>query len=643
MWRISRSDPLHHAARAGRIVTLSYAALFTLLVTRWRPWSLLDRAGFSSDFYDEQARSFARLQLAVRPEVAGVEGFLIDGSTYLYYGPMLALARVPFAIVDLAVGEVLFGRLTRLSMIIAFIMFCTASFHLVTRRTASPLRSAAFVAATAASPALYLTGWVSVYHETELWAAAFASWAAVGVLRLVDEVNPALHRRHALLTAAAVAAAILTRAPIGVGVALGVALTLLVTSRRPTNRHVDSALVLGVAASAFLVHSLLNAAKFSTLLGLPATKQVLSLEDPDRMAWFAGNGDSFFSLRFLPTTLVQYLRPDAVGFERLVPFVRFGQPAVDRGAYPMETITPASSITASATLLVVGAGIGLVLVLVRRAWPWLALTVGCAVATVPTFAIGFLANRYLVDLLPVLIVPAAYGFAHFTASGRLLRLGARVGVIALLIWGTILNSGLALWTQHLKEPGFTELRYRLDGWIFGGPSPGIIDADARTTVPRNGTVAISAEGSICDAVYVAEDGRWVALERADGRRQLTGSLSLAESPVAIAGGDTWTLEATTTRSQPQEVAVEIVIDDSGWDDGGFTSTSPVEISSASIEGSIAVRVVADDITQEFSVWIDGRPALFSFSVPPGLMLPASGLIAGPRVDSPLCRLLQSRR
>ena len=73
-----------------------------------------------------------------------------------------------------------------------------------------------------------------------------------------------------------------------------------------------------------IAHAAVNFAKFGTLFSVPGGRQLLSLQDPARAAWFAGNNESFFSSRFLSTTVVQYLRPDAIRFERLLPFVRFG-------------------------------------------------------------------------------------------------------------------------------------------------------------------------------------------------------------------------------------------------------------------------------------------------------------------------------
>ena len=87
--------------------------------------------------------------------------------------------------------------------------------------------------------------------------------------------------------------------------------------------------------------------------------------------------------------------------------------AADRGSYPMETITASASLTTSATLLLVAAVVGVALIVRGRRWPLLALVGGGAIAAAPTFTIGFIGNRYLVDMLPMLLVPAALAFGTF--------------------------------------------------------------------------------------------------------------------------------------------------------------------------------------------------------------------------------------
>ena len=186
MWRPTLHADAHDRAarRAAQVVTVAATVLFTLVVCRWRPWDLFARGGFSTDFYDEQARSFLRAHLSVRPQVAGIEGFLIDGRTYLYYGPFLAIVRLPFALFgdvftatpdppvdDRGLRRVLHRLVppARLRPAMGPGSLERAGCQGRVRRGA-PARSSR---PPRRSPMLFLTGWVSVYHETEMWAATF--------------------------------------------------------------------------------------------------------------------------------------------------------------------------------------------------------------------------------------------------------------------------------------------------------------------------------------------------------------------------------------------------------------------------------------------------------------------------------------
>ena len=674
MWRTA---PTEQPARAARAVTLVATVVFTLIVCRMQPWDLFTDAGFSNDFYDEQARSFLRLRLAVRPDVPGPEGFLIDGRTYLYYGPFLALARLPFAMLGALFGDNVFaGRLTRISMIVGFVVLCTGSYHLLEAarrwvagkwpqpdpetgasataapRAGSAWRAGGFVAAVACSPALFLTGWVSVYHETELWAAAFAVWAMVGVLRCATV--PTL--RAAVLTGAAIAAAILTRAPVGIGMAVGAGLVALSMFRR--ERH-NSMIVLGACVAGFATHVAVNVAKFGSLLDLPAERQVLSINDASRAAWFAGNNGSFFSPRFLSTTIVHYLRPDTVRFERLTPFIRFGPLATDRSSYPLETITPAASLSATATVLLAAGAIGAVVLLTRRAWVPLALMIGGAIAALPTFTIGFIGNRYLVDMLPLLILPAAFAFAALAPQSDRVRRAGRFALAVLVVWGTWTNTALAVWTQNLKEPGFTEARYRIDGAIFSDPAPALVVYDPSAPVPRDGIVAIVADAANCDAVYIAEQGVWVSLERANnGIRRIhatlrvdpgqpcldaggTGETRLVEGPAGADGTPIWTLGLTD--AAPRSLVARGVGD--GVGDGDIVAELPGHIAErlGAAAGGVGIDIVADEIVGQFSVTMAREMVMFSFSAPPGPLLRTDALAEHHDRDDSLCRRLQARR
>ncbi len=651
MWR--PTDPADSTARTARLVTIAATVVFALIVCRFRPWDMFIREAYSNDFYDEQARSFLRFQLAVRPEVPGPEGFLIDGATYLYYGPFLALVRMPFALF----GDVFAGRLARASMIAGFATFCTGCFHLVRHLgpSASRWRIAGFVAAAACSPVLFLSGWVSVYHETELWAAALAVWAIVGTMRLLH-----LHTvttRQLAAAAFPLAAGILTRASVGLGVAAGASLAIVVAfwSRRSSATAADRnqtaerravGTVIGASVAGFAMHAAINWAKFGSPAKLPGQLQLLSLNDPVRAAWFAGNNDSFFSTKFLTTTIVQYLRPDTIRFERLVPFVRYGPLATDRSSYPLETITPSASLTASATLLLGAAILGIVVAVRRRRWTLLALVVGGAIAASPTFTIGFIGNRYLVDMMPLLLVPAALAFAtiampsHRSLRPTRLTRAARIATVALVTWGAWCNVSLALWTQQLKEPGFTEWRYRTDGWIFGDPAPGLVDLVIGAPVPRDGVVGLAHDDAgACSGVYIAEQGTWVALERANGSLALQGDLTAPTDPAAstpVVGGDDWMIDVAAVGDGIQF----------SFAPGAEADSEPTfgAVIDAPADGVLRdVTVVVDPIVGQLSVLVGDQLALFHFGAPSGQMVPFAGFTLDADPGDSLCRQLEARR
>jgi hypothetical protein len=617
MWRRWRTDDPE--ARLARRITLAATALFALVVCRWHPFALFADTGFSNNFYDEQARAFWHLRLDVPAAVAGPEGFLIHGATYLYYGPLLALVRMPFVLF----GHGIDGRLTRVSMIVAFAAACTATFHLgrhVARAMGphSHRRVPMLVVSVAVSPLLALAGWTSVYHETELWA--FALFITTIALLAGAHTEPST----AAITWAAIAsvATVLTRASVGYGAMAAVVITGVLLWRRQQRSLAVRAV--GIALGGCVVNVAVNLAKFGTLLDLPADRQLLTLQDPHRAAWFAGTGGSFFSTRFIPTTVVQYLRPDGVRLERLVPFVRFGPLAHLFGSYPLEGNTPASSLTSSATVLFVAAVIGAVVVVRQRqwhVWPWM---LAALVAAVPTFMIGFVANRYLTDLLPLLVIPAAFAFAAWEM--RRVRL-ARGGFLVLAVWGAWCNVSLAVWTSELKNPSFTSLRYHLDDTVFGGSPPSVVRVAAGVRAPRDGVVGIDGE---CDGLYVAEQGKWVGLERADGVRRARGTFHSA---------------AGTIFTSPDGV-LELVPTGSGavarWTPVGGTPVDGTPVGTSLLP---RLDIASDPLAGGVTVSIDGHPSLFAFAAPLLADVTWSAEfepVTTPDRGTPICRFLQSR-
>lgn len=624
-WLATHRGP---GSRPARRVALAATLLFLMVVCGWKPWELFARGGFSTDFYDAQARAFLHGRLDVPSKVAGPEGLLIGGKTYLYYGPVLAIARIPFALF----GHWADGRLTRFSLTFGFFAACTLARHLVVtvgavlQRTISPVRQTVLVAAVACSPALSLAGWNTVYHETEMWAFVLFLATSIGLLRLWMVPT----RRNLFVGALLAVCTVLTRSSVGYGALGATGLVGLLLWRRDRRLALGglAAMVGGVAISAAL-----NVAKFGTLFDLPAGRQLLSLQDPQRAAWFAGNGGSFFSLRFLPTTLPQYLRPDTIRFERLVPFIRFGPLAPEYGSYPLEGNTPSASLPVAATLLVVLAVVGTVILIRRRMWVLLAIMLGAAVAAAPSFLIGFIAHRYLVDMLPFLVVPSALAVAACALPPRLSRRWVQAGIVALAVWGTWVNVALATWIQQLKEPGFTELRYSVDESIFGGVAPSVVVLASGAAVPRDGVVAIDGE---CDGLYIAEQGHWVALELSDGVRRLSGTVA-ASDPTAAPAVTMVTPQGRLELSESDGTVTPRYVPAAGEEVEG----TPIRVGA----NGYRLHIVSDPVVGDLQVRVNDSTALVAFAAPSLVEASFTGsfVIDEPVENStPICSNLRER-
>ena len=74
-----------------------------------------------STFYDTQARSLLNGSWNVPSGSLGIEGFVIHGRTYTYFGPFPALLRIPIFLYTTRLD----GRLTAPSMLLAWIVTAT--------------------------------------------------------------------------------------------------------------------------------------------------------------------------------------------------------------------------------------------------------------------------------------------------------------------------------------------------------------------------------------------------------------------------------------------------------------------------------------------------------------------------------------
>jgi hypothetical protein len=542
----------------GVLGTILFAWLLTRGTFDFLEWQ---RVG---DFYDAQAHAFLDGRLAVDGRRLGVEAFTIDGNAYMYQGPVPALLRLPVVAVA---GHDLDGRLTQLSMLGAFavavVFACRIHWKVrrrlrgddpVTRTEAWLVGLFTFVLA-GGSALLYEASRAWVYHEALLWGTALALAAIDTMVSFV--ARPSV--RTLVACSALAAGALLTRASIGVGPVVGLVLLALGsiavmlrdrvrparflawmapgagTEPAPASSARFPAWITAAAAAAPLaLYAVVNYAKFDRLFSVPFYAQEFSKLDPGRQRFLAENGGTLFGIKFVPTTVLQYLRPDALRFTGTFPFVEFPHfPGPIIGDVRFDLFDRASSVPASLPFLFVLAVAGIVVFLRSlRGRPELADTrvpfVAAAACAATILPFGYIANRYLADFLPLLVFAGAFGLQavvrRLASSDRPAWVRpAAIALVPLAAFTIWVNLGLALRYQR-------EYSYNLDAAVVAGFVGFQHDLGGNLDVERGDSLpgGVRAPGRLfvvgdCDGLYLSDGlevnafktSTWNAVERTE--------------------------------------------------------------------------------------------------------------------------------
>jgi hypothetical protein len=605
---MSMSDPAARSFRrcciAGGIPAL---LLFAMLLCEGHPSLLFAQGPFSSDFYDSQADMLLAGRLDMPAAQVGIEGIERNGRTYVYWGIVPSVLRLPIA----ALTERLDGHLTRVAQLVAFPLALVASGWLLwLARNARPaplarderVSIAGFVFLVGAcSPLLFLASRPLVYHEAELWGAAFALCGFGALIRWCEAPSG---MRLAWASALATLA-FNTRASVGAGpvAALALALAIGLVRRQPARALWARALAVAIPIG---VYAAINFARFGSAFHVPLRDQVFARLDPQMQAALAANDGTLFGLRFLPTTLLQYLRPDAIRPWRLFPFLTFRRPIDVLGGATFHSLDETSSLVTAAPALCLLALLGLRSVLrAELSRGWLLACAGAMIATIPPLTFAAVANRYLADLLPAAIVPAAAGVPHLVAMLRArpaLRTTTVAAVGVLALWAVLANGALGLQSQRLlllpastTRRDFVALQYELDARLFGGSPP---DVTSAATLARDATVGSVAIVGDCEGLYWKDRYRWYALERGDGDRfrRLLGTPTPGRA--AVVKGRQWEIATVT---EGGTVRFEYLAD------VGVSGTGPAV---AIPPGQpVEIEVVNDPGTAEVKVFVHGKVIL----------------------------------
>lgn len=617
----------------------------------------LGRASGISGLYELQARSLLEGRWDVPARAAWIEGIRIEGRTYLYYGPWPAILRLP----AVALSDRVDGHLTQASTTLAFAVLLVAAARLVwqartmlrpdapwSRREA--VGSALVVAAAGlGTPAVFAGSVPIVYHEAELWGAAWALVAYDAVVALARRPHPA----RVAWAGLAGALALFTRASVGMGpivalglVALGFAARALAAHRRrarrtgaptptagpsPARLWVRAVAVVAVAALPLAGYAALNTLKFRSKFGLPLDRQRWTEVSPSRRAALAANDWRLFGLKFAPTTVLHYLRPDALSVIGLYPFVDFPRRAPPViGDVVFDTLDVAASLPTTMPLWFPLAAVGGVAIFLparrrrRRAGapvavpgpvglaPFRPPVLGALVGVGPTVTIAFLAHRYLIDFVPLFLIAGAVGFQLLWRRAEVMSRGARRAAAAVFavaaLAGAWANVGLGIVYQRVDFPLQPADRLRLVetqarvGRLPALPAPPVRrgwvpPADA----PPHRLQVVGA----CDGLLVRGRGAWYTLTRSrqTGETRLlvdvAGPLPVGRRlPLLVArpapGGEPVTVAWRARRAG--DVLTEVRVGDDPWIPGGAVRLRP---------GRHRVVVGLDSLTAQIVVEVDG--------------------------------------
>lgn len=570
------------------------------------------------NFYDGQARSLMDGRIDVPPDVPGFEGFRIGDETHIYQPIVPALARIPlFAVTDRLDGRL--TGVSMLAAYVVALGYVSALAWRVRRsiRRDRPLGSVEAIATgflvfgVGTGSLLFLAGKSWVYHEGMSWAAAFCLASFTHLTHWLLGAAATERRRLAQLVLAVLFAglALNTRSTVGFGsvAALGACAAVLtlalalgwIDRRRPTDDRDGGSqrllrsltgwdparsttapvaslgiIVVGVLA-AVVLYAGVNHARFGSLFGVPLDAQVLVADDPDRRAALDANDGSLFGPQYVPSVLAQVLRPDALGVRPEFPYLSFPaeRPSVIGDAVFSE-LDWSTSVPVGQPLLALGAVAGLVTLLAPRrvlraaardpdagALPEITAmrlpVLGAALGGGVFIVFGYIAQRYLTDLLPFLVLTTVVGFHAVWANladrsdpatvaadavdadradGATDAIGAdgadsdtatsrrppawasglALGVIAVgALWGAWVNAALALQYQQEISPGRTRLE-RSDWLSTQADLPGSLREPLRLAtdeaLPLPSEVGRLAVVGDCEAVYRGNGGDWYLIE-----------------------------------------------------------------------------------------------------------------------------------
>ncbi len=606
----------------GVVVAVPYLWVLTDL---WiRSPSLLrtvNSSQWQENFYDLQARAMLHGHLYVPKGSLGPEAFVHDGRQYTYFGVFPSLLRMPI----LVFTHSLDGRLTAPSILLAWII--TGLFtsmllwrvRLLVRGTAALGRTEAVASGVLVATVLGGSVLVElaanpwVYSEDIAWSVALTVGSLFALLGVLEAPSWGRVTATGVLTLAAN----LTRGSTGYACVIAAVLAAVwfASGRGGRENRRWWLPVLAAGIIPVLVESAVSWAKFGIPFGYPLHDQI----------YFNAMGlnripGSYFSVRYLPTTVVTYLVGPGFHASSVFPFITLPlYPARAVGGVPLYGSEEVTSILSSMPLLFLlsiwGSITALRLRTTRRARLTAIPLIGAAAAGALILIFGFLDDRFLGDFLPFLVLASSVGMVDVwrrlegrRPQARRLALGA---VAVLGLFGIAVNLAISItpsgwWTpaQTLRFVDFQKSVSDLTGHPLASSVTRV------KTLPASAPIDGLFEVGDCDGLYIFPIKglkHWFALgaQVTDGITSvnvtLRGTTSVSTSGVRILS--VGTTGPTVLTLDPDGIGrVRFVLDSPDTRIAG----TPVDVRPGR---TYRARVDADLDTDHLSVTSTGGPVL----------------------------------
>lgn len=537
--------------RADRVIDVLVAFLCFAVGTAWtfNPLRTQFTGGTFANYFEGQAEAFLEGNLALEQGVLGIEAFVRDGNEYMYFGPLLGIFRIPFALFDISLD----GRFTLPSLFIGTALLYWQSNKLIDHilllvhrdgtgsDTERWIRLGWRASVATGTVVLTLLAIPWGYHEAHLWSAALFITVLNQMLRFSD-----MDVRRIWIFGLVLLAVVLNRPTTAYAALIGVALLIAVALWRHLAERRAVAQLSGWWLLALLATTSVNWIKFRTPFGIPMEDQVFTKIDANRAEMLARYDGKYFQTEFIPTNVWAYFRPDGIDISSRFPFIDVPRslPWVWGDSFYDATYRTAS-VTATNPLLFIASIVGVIAFvrLFRDSSFWrLAPVVAAGVLAAGGVAgWGYIATRYLTDFLPGMLVLSAIAIAVFVRwvdqrtepfDPRLTKT-VKIGAIALIAWSIVANTAIAFNYSYSLGDRLDHMARLLSiqddaaGIIGSSPADRAVFLDSlpyeRYDPTPPGTLAIIGD---CEALYYSNGDTvdtWVSVEYGDSewRRDFT--------------------------------------------------------------------------------------------------------------------------